>query len=219
MATKYDSKFTGKQIDNSVETVVSNTATEGQVLTANGTGGSTWQDPAGGGTEVVANPSLAGTESDLTGLEVAGTKYKVPTGGGTEVVANPSLAGTESDLTGLEVAGTKYKVPTGGSGGGTQLYLHTLSIFINSDKQYRPSFTVSFISNNSVPYDDTNFPQAKIGCSGSTVTNAIIQSVKYNGDIDTGWSFTFEIREPSSTNINTITLTHDLNFQTTVTPL
>lgn len=112
MATKYKSKFTGEQIDNSVETIVSNTATNGQVLTANGTGGATWQDAKG--TEVVANPSLAGTESDLTGLEVAGTKYKVPTGAGTEVIANPSLAGTESDLTGLEVAGTKYKVPTGG---------------------------------------------------------------------------------------------------------
>lgn len=82
MATKYKSKFTGEQIDNSVETIVSNTATNGQVLTANGTGGATWQDAMGGGTEVVANPVLSGTESDLTGLEVAGTKYKVPSGGG-----------------------------------------------------------------------------------------------------------------------------------------
>ncbi len=146
MAIKYKSKFTGEQIDNSVETVVSNTATSGQVLTANGTGGATWQDASGGGTEVVANPVLAGTESDLTGLEVAGTKYKVPTGGGTEVVANPSLAGTESDLTGLEVAGTKYKVPTGGSGGGTQLYLHVL---VNENYEY------SFISKSSAPISVT----------------------------------------------------------------
>ena len=36
---------------------------------------------AQGGTEVVANPELAGDEAALTGLEVAGTKYKV---GGTE---------------------------------------------------------------------------------------------------------------------------------------
>lgn len=35
-----------------------------------------------GGTSVVANPTLAGTEPDLTGLEVEGTKYKVPQGGG-----------------------------------------------------------------------------------------------------------------------------------------
>lgn len=31
---------------------------------------------------VVANPTLAGTESDLTALQVNGTKYKVPSGGG-----------------------------------------------------------------------------------------------------------------------------------------
>lgn len=36
----------------------------------------------GGGTEVVANPTLAGTEADLTGLQVGDTKYKVPAGGG-----------------------------------------------------------------------------------------------------------------------------------------
>ena len=31
---------------------------------------------------VSANPTLAGTEADLTGIEVGGTKYKVPSGGG-----------------------------------------------------------------------------------------------------------------------------------------
>lgn len=36
----------------------------------------------GGGTTVVANPTLAGTEDDLTGLQVGSTKYKVPSGGG-----------------------------------------------------------------------------------------------------------------------------------------
>ena len=34
----------------------------------------------GGGTEVVANPELVGTEDNLTGLEVGDTKYKVPKG-------------------------------------------------------------------------------------------------------------------------------------------
>lgn len=33
------------------------------------------------GTEVIANPTLAGTEAELTGLEVEGTKYKMPSGG------------------------------------------------------------------------------------------------------------------------------------------
>lgn len=32
--------------------------------------------------EVVANPTLAGTEADLTGIQIGETKYKVPSGGG-----------------------------------------------------------------------------------------------------------------------------------------
>ena len=36
----------------------------------------------GSGTSVVANPTLEGTESALSGLEVDGTKYKVESGGG-----------------------------------------------------------------------------------------------------------------------------------------
>ena len=89
MANIYKSNYTGEQIDNSVGLTQENTATQGQVLTANGTGGAVWQDAKG--TEVVANPVLAGTEGDLTGLEVAGTKYKVSTGGsggGTQLYAH-----------------------------------------------------------------------------------------------------------------------------------
>lgn len=36
----------------------------------------------GGGSSVIANPTLEGTESALSGLEVDGTKYKVESGGG-----------------------------------------------------------------------------------------------------------------------------------------
>lgn len=40
------------------------------------------QGPQGeSGTEVIANPTLEGTETELTGLSVNGAKYKVPTGG------------------------------------------------------------------------------------------------------------------------------------------
>lgn len=72
-------------------------------------------------TSVVANPTLAGTEDNLSGLEVNGTKYKVPSG--INVVANPTLEGTESALSGLEVGSTKYKVISG-----TTLYLHSMSL-------------------------------------------------------------------------------------------
>ena len=68
-------------------------------------------------TEVAANPTLAGTESNLEGLQVGSTKYKVPQG--TPVEANPTLAGTEANLEGLQVGETKYKV---GGGGGSHCY-------------------------------------------------------------------------------------------------
>lgn len=51
------------------------TALETLALNGGGSGGS-------GGTTVVANPTLAGTEAELTGLQVGNTKYKVPQGGG-----------------------------------------------------------------------------------------------------------------------------------------
>jgi len=63
-------------------------------------------------TPVVANPTVAGSESDLTSIQIGDTKYKVTGGGGggSEVIANPTLVGDEDSLTGLEVDGTKYKV-------------------------------------------------------------------------------------------------------------
>lgn len=48
------------------------------------------------GSEVVANPTLAGTEPNLTGLEVDGTKYAVSGGGG---------GGSWTDVTGTLTAG------------------------------------------------------------------------------------------------------------------
>lgn len=45
----YQSTHTGAEIDAGIDLLDSNSATQGQVLTANGTGGATWQDAAGGG--------------------------------------------------------------------------------------------------------------------------------------------------------------------------
>ena len=49
-----------------------------------------------GTTNVIANPVLAGTEANLTSLEVGGTKYKVEGGGISEITEN-----TDTNLTGL----------------------------------------------------------------------------------------------------------------------
>ena len=54
---------------------------EGKIMASDGVGGTKWVDDVSG-TTVVANPTLAGTEADLTGLQVGDTKYKVPSGGG-----------------------------------------------------------------------------------------------------------------------------------------
>jgi len=59
-----------------------------------------------GGVTVEANPTLVGTEPELTGLQIGNAKYKIKT-----VEANPTLLGTEDYLTGLQVGDTKYKVP------------------------------------------------------------------------------------------------------------
>lgn len=80
---KYISKYTGAEIDAAVE-------------------------KAGDLSKVEANPTLAGTEAALTGLEVGETKYKVKQP--INVAANPTLAGTEAALEGLQVGDTKYKV-------------------------------------------------------------------------------------------------------------
>lgn len=55
-------------------------ADNGKVL---GVNNGVWEKvAASGGTTVVANPTIAGTEADLTGLQVGDTKYKIPEGGG-----------------------------------------------------------------------------------------------------------------------------------------
>ena len=68
---------TKEQIQADLDLLDKNSAMQGQVLTANGTGGATWQEPSGGGTEVVANPTLTGSETNLTALQVGATKYGI----------------------------------------------------------------------------------------------------------------------------------------------
>ena len=89
---------------------------------------------------VEANPTLAGTESNLTGIQIGSTKYKItalPTYTISNVVtdssdvlgiqvtdgsitynvnnteANPTLSGTETALSSIDIGGTYYKVASG----------------------------------------------------------------------------------------------------------
>ena len=92
--------------------------------------------------QVKANPTLAGTEAGLTGLEVGGTKYKVEQP--INVVANPTLAGTEADLEGIEIGDTKYKI-----GGGKQLYQHNITAFDASNSN---RLIVKIINDSNTPF-------------------------------------------------------------------
>ena len=94
-------------------------------------------------TKVVANPTLAGTEAGLEGLEVSGTKYSVKKGAVAGVEGAPS--GTLATVLGLDSNG---KLAKGSVSGGTQLYKHgcdcgnTLGDYafhftFYSDKSYR----------------------------------------------------------------------------------
>ena len=77
------------------------------------------------GTQVIANPTLAGTESDLTGLEVDGTKYKVPSdylplSGGTMTgdinLTNKKINGGQSSLIGNLISRNSDTTIVGSSG-------------------------------------------------------------------------------------------------------
>ncbi len=117
---------------------------------------------SGGGTEVIANPELAGTEDNLTGLQVGNTKYKV-----SEVNANPTLAGTEAELTGLEVDNTKYKIDTKEHYSTTEQVVGT---WTNGKPVYRRVFTATTTSTNretSVDFLDTSILDEIISLHGS----------------------------------------------------
>ena len=59
------------------ENVNSESATSGQVLTADGQGGSNWQDGGSGGSSVIPNPFLYGDETILEGLQIDSDKYRI----------------------------------------------------------------------------------------------------------------------------------------------
>ena len=127
---------TGEQIQADLDLLDNNSATQGQILTADGAGGASWQEPSGGvnvvqttgqsTTDVMSqkavtdkldgkastsyvqgNPTESGTV-DLTELKVGDTVYNVPQGA--TVVANPTVDVSDAYLIGLQVGDTKYKV-------------------------------------------------------------------------------------------------------------
>ena len=159
----YNSNYTGAQVDAAVGKVSDITKTAQQINELN---------------QVNANPTLAGTEAALEGIEVGSTKYQVeqpinvvanPTLAGTEaalegievgstkykveqpinVVANPTLAGTEEDLTGIQIGTTKYAIPSGGGGSGK--YLHVVHLIYGNYPNAQQIISIFPISTISTP--------------------------------------------------------------------
>lgn len=90
----FNTGITSTQIEQVVDLPVPTTDDEGKVLKVDAEG--KWELAADAeGTVVVANPTLAGTEAELTGLQVGATKYKVPEG--MQVLELTNESGTLTD--------------------------------------------------------------------------------------------------------------------------
>lgn len=92
---------------------------------------------------VKPNPALAGTESDLTGLEVNGIKYAVP-----QVEANPTIPSgtTPTALEGLKVGSDYFSA----GGGDVHLYQHDVLIIMQSGALTSAYFALRMFSTSSV---------------------------------------------------------------------
>ena len=106
----FNTGITSTQIEQVVDLPVPTTDDEGKVLKVDAEG--KWElSTDAEGTVVVANPTLAGTEADLVGLQVGATKYKVPEG--MQVLELSSNSGTLTDEQYALASGNKCIVKYG----------------------------------------------------------------------------------------------------------
>ena len=108
---------------------------------------------SGGGTTVVANPELVGTEDDLTGLQVEETKYKIPSGGGSGIlVVNAEVFGDDTtlDKTWKEIYDSNFSVLK-------MLTIDGYAVMYFSGADYiieNNLYTVRYIGSSEAPYLD-----------------------------------------------------------------
>lgn len=124
----YNSQYTGEQVDKAVKIANNNEQVADKVLATDGEGGIKYVTPESG-TEVVANPTLAGTETDLTGLEVDGVKYKVPSGGSSN---GYNLTITIDTMGAFKIIYSDYTTETI-SGTGTYVKSNVIGFIITQD--------------------------------------------------------------------------------------
>lgn len=101
------------------------------------------------GTEVIANPTLAGTESNLTGLQVGDTKYKVPQGGGASLGISDDLVFKTDNLKKNIIAYFSQRYPL--------IYINDETDFILTGRVSELAYEGEYISvGNSFHYIDVN---------------------------------------------------------------
>lgn len=153
----YKSKYTGAEIDAAVA-------------------------KAGDATKVVANPTLAGTEAALEGLQVGTTKYKV--GGGIDSVNFPAFPG----VTGIGIlsfigsASTSLKSKVFDVSGARNDYVEVFGGFNQGE-----IFTVNYPDaqlNSSLGFIASKNPEDSSFIVSSSVTWADTNQVIYKLDID-----------------------------------
>ena len=120
-------------------------ADNGKVL---GVNNGVWEKvAASGGTTVVANPTIAGTEADLTGLQVGDTKYKIPEGGGGGgvLVIGADLETYTLDKTWQEIADADFPIIRLSDGGQVGASWNTIMEAVDKGPSFPERYVVKMV--------------------------------------------------------------------------
>ena len=144
-------------------------------------------------TQVVANPTLAGDEANLTGLQVGDTKYAVPQGGGSQKYAHSVMISGTNSTTGDTFTGVAYfissdntaitasnlieKLIAAGYDATTKIIIFNGTIYSGTDTQYY-ALTYLAVQTNSL----TNI-RVGYASQGASVGNASITIDTTDADV------------------------------------
>lgn len=113
---------------------------------------------------VSANPTLSGSETELTGLQIGSTKYKIPTGGGGSTLDDLEAEYTEDvnavPVLDVEETGTWIMVPVSALGGGgseKKYYRHYVTITeVVGQGLGRNDITLNIVSTSNTAFTKDN---------------------------------------------------------------
>lgn len=187
----------------------------------------TIEQGGGGGTTVIANPTLAGTEDNLTGLQVGSTKYKVPSGGSGST-AWGSITGTIGDQTDLKNAlDAKFDASNAViSGGGANLFTETHANWkpgMSVGEKYTPGTSQStyyttnlwaYSSKEKIKFSIVEMPSYFRACLYDAEYNFLQASGTYTTDTD--GNYVVQITKTNVAYMCFVMATHAEEFSTLV---